>query len=108
MEAESWHSQNSLFKHFQTYLGIFRDTDAYSAILTGVQLWGGGGGLPPLPFLTMEKKTLIMSIFGLHFPFKMFRVSTRINSKMFPCHRALFSHIQAYSEHCATLAYTAT
>ena len=33
---EPWHSQNSLFKHFQLYLGISRDT------ITGVQLkWGG-------------------------------------------------------------------
>ena len=32
---ESCHSQNSLLKHFQ-----FRDTDAYSVTLTGVQLSG--------------------------------------------------------------------
>ena len=25
-----WHSQNSLFKHFQEYLGIFGDIDVYS------------------------------------------------------------------------------
>ena len=29
--TESWHCQNSLFKHFQGYLGMFRDIDAYSA-----------------------------------------------------------------------------
>ena len=27
--SEPWHSQNSLFKHFQGYLDIFRDFDAY-------------------------------------------------------------------------------
>ena len=43
--SEPWHSQKSLFKHFQEYLAIFRDIDAYSAPLTGVQL-GGRGGLP--------------------------------------------------------------
>ena len=31
--SETWYSQNSLFKHFQGDLGIFRDTDAYSATL---------------------------------------------------------------------------
>ena len=28
--SESWHSQNSLLKHFQGYLSIFRDINAYS------------------------------------------------------------------------------
>ena len=32
-------SQNSLFKHFQRHLCIFRDTDKYLATLTGAQLW---------------------------------------------------------------------
>ena len=45
VHSEPWHSQNSLFKHFQGYLGIFRDTDADSAALTDVQL--GGEGRPP-------------------------------------------------------------
>ena len=72
-------------KHFQGYLGIFRDIDAYSSTLTGVQLrdggvgWeeGGGGAGLPCPFfkieknaLILEKKTLIVFIFGLNFPFK--------------------------------------
>ena len=30
--------QNSLFKHFQGYLGIFMNIDAYLATLTGMQL----------------------------------------------------------------------
>ena len=49
----SWLSPNSLFKHFQGYLGIFRDIDAISATLTGVQL---GGGRPPLSFSENQKK----------------------------------------------------
>ena len=42
--------QNSLFKHFQGCLGIFRDIDAYSAKLTGAEL--GGKQCPDL-----EKKS---------------------------------------------------
>ena len=40
--SETWHSQNSLFKHFKGYLGIFRDIDGYSATLSGTQLRGRG------------------------------------------------------------------
>ena len=41
--SEPWHSQNSLFRHFQKYLDIYRDIDAYSATLTDAQLqWRGG------------------------------------------------------------------
>ena len=54
---------------------IFRDIDAYSATLTGAQL--GGEGRTPLLFLKIEKsvlilerKALIVLIFGLNFPFK--------------------------------------
>ena len=36
--SEPWHSHNSLFKHFQGYLDIFRETDTYSATLTGAKL----------------------------------------------------------------------
>ena len=50
------------------YLGIFRDIDAYSATLTGAQ---------PCPFLKikksiliLERKALIVSVFGLNLPFK--------------------------------------
>ena len=39
---EPWHSQNSLFKHFQGYLGTSRNTYRYSATSTGAQLKGGG------------------------------------------------------------------
>ena len=31
--SKPWHRQNSWFKHFQRYLWIFRDIDAYSATL---------------------------------------------------------------------------
>ena len=70
--SESWHSQNSLFKHFQGYLGIFRDIDAYSVTLTGMQQ--GEDGRPPLPILKIEnsalilkRKALILSNFELYF-----------------------------------------
>ena len=36
--SEPWHSQNSLFKHFQGYLEIMRYIDAYSATLSGALL----------------------------------------------------------------------
>ena len=45
---ELWHSQNRLFKHFQKYLGIFTDIDAYSGTLTGAQLVGRGEASPAL------------------------------------------------------------
>ena len=55
---EPWHSQNSFFKHFQGYLGIFRDIDAYSATLTGAQLKGRGD----LPCLFWYLKILVKKI----------------------------------------------
>ena len=55
--SELRHSQHSLFKNFQEYLDIFRDIDAYSTTLTGVQL--GGEGWSPLVFLKIGKSVLI-------------------------------------------------
>ena len=46
--VEPWHSQNNLFKHFQRYLGIFRDIEAYSNTLRGAQPWGIGEASPIL------------------------------------------------------------
>ena len=73
--TEPWHSQNNLFKHFQGYLGIFTDIEAYSNTLRGAQLWGIGEASPILfenrkdcPYF--RKKTLTESIFPLNFPFK--------------------------------------
>ena len=43
-----WLSQNSLFKHFQGYLGIFRDADSFLATITGAQLRGRGKASPAL------------------------------------------------------------
>ena len=58
-----------IFKNIQEY-------DAYSVTLTGAQLRGSGRGLL-YSFLIIkksaeirEKKTLIVSILGLNFPFK--------------------------------------
>ena len=63
----------SIFKDIFRHI---KDIDAYSARLIGAQ--PGGEGKPPLPFLKIEKsasiferKVLIMSIFGLNFPFKL-------------------------------------
>ena len=76
--SEPWHGQNNLFKHFQRYLGIFRGIDAHSAIFTGVQIERRWRGFP-CPFLKIEKsvlilerKVLIVFIFGLNFLFKIF------------------------------------
>ena len=59
----------SLFEHFQGYLGIFTDIDAYSATPTDAQL------LPVLNIkkstLIWERKALIVSIFELKFLLKM-------------------------------------
>ena len=90
--SEPWHSQNSLFKRFPGYLGIFRDIDAYSATLTGAQLKGRGEASPTL-FENRKKypdfgkkgpdsvhlwvKFSIQNIF--------LRASRRKNFKMFPC-----------------------
>ena len=46
--SEPWHSQNSLFKHFQGCLGIFSDTDPYSTTFRGVQLGRRGKASPAL------------------------------------------------------------
>ena len=74
--SASWHSQNSLFKHFQGYLGTLRNTNAYSATLKSAQLGRRGEASPNL-FENWEKcpefgkKALTVSIIGLNVPFKM-------------------------------------
>ena len=67
------HSQNIEFKYFQGYLGIFRDIGVYTGTLKGAQL-GRSGEASPVFFksaLILERNTLIVTIFGLNFPFKM-------------------------------------
>ena len=70
----------SIEQYIQAFLrifrNIFRDINAYSATLTGMQLRVRGEA--PLPFLKIEKsvlilgrKVLIISILGLNFLFKM-------------------------------------
>ena len=44
--SELWDSQNSFIKHFQGYLDIFRDIDAYSATFTCAQLGRKGEASP--------------------------------------------------------------
>ena len=73
--SEPWHSQNISFKHFQGCLGIFRGIDAYSVTLTGAKLKGKGEAFPALfenrkRVLILERKVVIVSTFGLSFPFK--------------------------------------
>ena len=46
----------TFFKHFQGYLGIFRDTDAYSVTLTGGGGGGGGGSRGDLPCLFLKSQ----------------------------------------------------
>ena len=52
---ETWHSKKSLFKHFQGYLGLFRDIDAYSATLTGHTQLERRGEASPALFKIKEK-----------------------------------------------------
>ena len=91
---EPSHCQNSLYKYFRSYLGIFRDIDAYSATLTSTQLERESGGSLPYPFLKvpvgafiLERKALIVSIFWVKFYIKnvVLIVSRRKNSKLFLC-----------------------
>ena len=72
--SEPWHSQNSLFKYFRRYLGIFRDIDAYSATLTSMQLrrrWDTSTASyenwKKVPWFWKEKPWLCP--FRLNFPF---------------------------------------
>ena len=74
--SEHWHSEKSLFMHFQGYLGIFRDIDAHSALFRSAKQEGRGETSPNLfqidkSVLFWEKKALIVSIFGLNLSFKM-------------------------------------
>ena len=47
--SESWHSQNSLFQHFQGYLGIFSNIEVCLPILIGAKL-GRVGEVSPAHF----------------------------------------------------------
>ena len=97
--SEPWHSKSRLFKHFQGYLGIFGDIDAYSATFTGAQL--GGRGNSPLHFYEnwkkcpgFGKKDLDSLHFWIKFPIQnvVLRVFRRKNPKMFSC-RAFFPSV---------------
>ena len=56
--SEPWHSHNSFFKHFQGYLGMFRNIDAYSATFTVAQR-EGKVETSPAPF-EAKKSVLIL------------------------------------------------
>ena len=61
MHIQSPNIVNNLFKHFQGYLGIFMDIEAYSATLTDTQLRGRGKVSPAL--LRIEISVLIFKRF---------------------------------------------
>ena len=89
---ELWHSQNSLFKHFQGYLGISRDTDGYSVTITGVQLKGGGEtsfslfkNLKKCPDFENKESDCVHPWVKFSIENIVSRVSRRKSSKIFPC-----------------------
>ena len=91
-----WHSQNSLFKHFQEYLGISKDTDGYSATIIGVQK--GGGKTSSTLFKNLkkypdfEKKDPDCVHLWVKFSAEniVLGVSRRKGFKMFPCGTLFF------------------
>ena len=89
--SKRWHSQDSLFKHFQGYLGIFRDIDAYLNILTGVQLGRREEASPASPKLKtvscFGRKNTVYVYQWVKFSIQkvLLRECRRKNSKMFPC-----------------------
>ena len=93
--SEPCHIQNSLFKHYPGYLGIFRDADAYSVTFTGAQL-GERWEASPTLFENRKKcpdfgKKALIVYLCVKFSIQnvVLRVS-RKNSKMFSC-RVSFS-----------------
>ena len=104
-----------MLKHFQKYLVIFRDIDAYPATPTGAQLGGRREAIPT--FIENRKKCLDFGkkdIDCVNLWVKFFiqnlvlRVSWRKNSKIFPCgafrtvglFKTLWNVDQAYSRLC--------
>ena len=77
LNSELQHSQNSLFKHFQGYLDLFKDISVYSPTLTDAKL--GREGRPPCP---SDCDRLWVQFFIKNV---VSRVSRRKNPKMFPC-----------------------
>ena len=83
----------SLFKHFQGYLGIFGDTDTYSAThrhtTRGQGESGGKGGerggerRPLLPFLKNENSTLILERKALIVPILKFSMKNVVLKRIY-------------------------
>ena len=85
----------SLFKHFQGYLGIFGDTDTYSAThrhtTRGQGESGGKGGKggkggerrPLLPFLKNENSTLILERKALIVPILKFSMKNVVLKRIY-------------------------
>ena len=76
LNSELQHSQNSLFKHFQGYLDLFKDISVYSPTLTDAKL--GREGRPPCP---SDCDRLWVQFFIKNV---VLRVSRRKNPKCFP------------------------
>ena len=96
--SEPWHTQNGLSKHLQWYLGIFKDTDAYSHTHSRATQIKRRGETSPVLFENQKKcpdfgKT---SIDWVNLWVKFFiqnivlKTSRRKNTKMFPCGTLFF------------------
>ena len=84
-----WHIQlySPLLRHIRALLGIFRFTQAYSALCTTSHIHN-------------------LTIFRTG---SLFKTMWNVNQVYLePCQRALFNHIQAYSEPCETLTSAET
>ena len=89
--SESWHSQNSLFQHFQGYLGIFSNIEVCLPILIGAQL-GKVGEVSPTHFWRSKKVPSFWrkGLDSAHLRIKcsiqnvIFGASRRKNPKVFP------------------------
>ena len=105
--SDLWHSQNSLFKHFQEYLGIFRGIDQYSATFTSAQLGGRGEASPVL--FENRKKCLGFGKKGpdcdhwvkLSIQNVLLRIPRRKNTKMDPCGASFLVFLPKYLSMCS-------
>ena len=109
--SEFWHIQHCFFRYILAYSIVF---NAIKGIFTHIEtLFKAHSGLfrhiqHPALTLTYSKLCQILSpgIFRTRALFKTLWNIDKTYSE--PCHKALFSHIQAYSEPCTTLAYAET
>ena len=101
------HIQKSIFKHFQKYLGIFRDFHAYSVTLTGAYL---GEGEEASTALFKNRKTCPdfwneghdCSHIWVKFFIQnvVLRLSKREKPKMFPCGASFLVFLMKFVSKC--------